>query len=605
MRILFLLLFSLIFAKTHAQVCDFSEDYSDDAAWTFVYGYPGAGGCGDEPQTGTLEIAGGVMDFNDVCDANDTRMYRDIGFAVSDVAWTANFEFTPTLIGDMGVERVGHVIFSLSAGYNAPFNDSWEHCIANDQDGIMVWYLSEYYPSDPTTGFYIYAKNELTYVNTAVGDNINALPGTTYYLTFKRIATDFVTLEVYLDPERTDLLDAIECFEIPDNITGLDVLQHGNAPWGYYGRVLTGTLDNTCIYDNATTAAYITGPVSICPGTLGTYEISGYGTDEIEWVLPDEITYTSVGDNIINVSDWGGLETATISAIITSECTEDVLSLEVDLGLADTTFETIQICENDTVTVFGTEVSDAGIFVGNFISVGGCDSVHIVTVEETDSIISTFEYFICTGDSIEIFGETIYTSGVFSESYFTTGGCDSIVNIIVTAYPELSVTFTNDTVTSNLTGVILSPIYTGSNYTISWSPDENLSCNDCPNPVVIPTENGWYYVTITDINGCSSTDSIYVTLDITSIVDIPNAFSPNGDGVNDFFGILNAGNCEIIYFNIYNRWGEMIFTTNNISGTWDGTYKEIPQEIGTYVYVADGYCDEKKFTLTGTLTLVR
>lgn len=603
--VFFLVLLLCIYSNTIGQVCDFFEDYSDDADWTFVYGYPGAGGCGDEPQTGTLQITGGVMDFYDVCDANDTRMYRDLGFTVSDEAWTANFEFTPTAIGVDGVPRVGHVIFSLSAGYNCPFNDSWEHCIANDQDGIMVWYLSEYTPHDPTTGFYIYAKDGPVYVNTAYGDNITAPPGVTYYLTFKRVATDFVTLEVYLDEARTDLLDAINCFSIPDNITGLNVLQHGNAPWGYYKRVLSGTIDNTCIINNTSTIAEIEGPTVICNNEISLYEISGSGGATIEWLLPDEITYDEIGTTKIEINDWGGLTNATINATIIGDCGIDTISFDVTIFNLDTIFSYYEICNDDTLMLWGTEITEAGEYVYATTNAFGCDSIVMATVAEFDTLFTESEYFLCSGDSVLVNDVYVSESGEYYESLFTANGCDSLVTYTIEVYPENQINIIADSITTGSTGTTIFTETTAEIETIIWSPSSGLSCTSCQNPYVTPEESGWYMVTATDENGCISIDSVFIILDLNSVIDIPNAFSPNGDGLNDAFGIENSGNCVISYFNIYNRWGELIFHTNDINASWDGYYNKIPQEIGTYVYVVEGNCGDKRFNLTGTLTLVR
>ncbi len=68
----------------------------------------------------------------------------------------------------------------------------------------------------------------------------------------------------------------------------------------------------------------------------------------------------------------------------------------------------------------------------------------------------------------------------------------------------------------------------------------------------------------------------------------PNAFSPNGDGQNDIFHVFSDCEIEINYFRIYNRWGQLLYDANDLSTGWDGTYQNILQPIGTYVYVV-GY----------------
>lgn len=207
------------------------------------------------------------------------------------------------------------------------------------------------------------------------------------------MATDFVTLEVYLDEARTDLLDAINCFSIPDNITGLNVLQHGNAPWGYYKRVLSGTIDNTCIINNTSTIAEIEGPTVICNNEISLYEISGSGGATIEWLLPDEITYDEIGTTKIEINDWGGLTNATINATIIGDCGIDTISFDVTIFNLDTIFSYYEICNDDTLMLWGTEITEAGEYVYATTNAFGCDSIVMATVAEFDTLFTEFEYF--------------------------------------------------------------------------------------------------------------------------------------------------------------------------------------------------------------------
>ena len=584
------------------QICDFSDDYSDPAPWTFEYVYPGAGGCGDDPQTGTLSVTGGVVYYDSINDANDTRIWRDIGAPVSDESWTAEFEFTPIAIGMAGVPRVGHVIWALTSGTNAPFNDTFEHCIPNDQDGIMVWYLSEYTPSDPTTGFYIYAKNELVYVNTAAGDNITALPGQTYYLRFSRMSSGYVSLQVYLDPARTDLLGEINCFEIPDNITNLHYLQHGNAPWGYYMRVLTGTLDNTCIMNNVAGGISFTGPTTICPGELAEYTVTG--ADVTDWNLPAEVTYTVIDASTIVVDDWGGLTSATISATVPGICAPITFELEVSILTSVAVDSTIVMCENDTINVFGDIITSPGIYTYTISNPTGCDSIYTVTVEETSIFYSEETYTICEGDSIFIFDAFVSTAGTYTVTITTAGGCDSVVTIIIITEPAPIVYFTEDTIYCPLGGITLTPIITGTYTNILWTPNISLSCTDCEQPFVIALEDGYYYVTVTAASGCSTTDSIFVLVDFTDW-GVPNAFSPNSDGINDVFKPILPADCAVDEFVIYNRWGQEIYRTNALNTGWDGTFNGTQQEIGVYVYILNASCESYSIKTSGSVTLIR
>ncbi len=117
---------------------------------------------------------------------------------------------------------------------------------------------------------------------------------------------------------------------------------------------------------------------------------------------------------------------------------------------------------------------------------------------------------------------------------------------------------------------------------------------------------GSYYATVS-INGCSASDTVNVLADC--YMEIPNAFTPNGDGINDYFfprGYLTKG-LTAFKMEIYNRWGEMIFSTNKIDGLgWDGKYNGEIQPQGVFVYYIDAtFKDGKKEHHNGNFTLLR
>ncbi len=121
--------------------------------------------------------------------------------------------------------------------------------------------------------------------------------------------------------------------------------------------------------------------------------------------------------------------------------------------------------------------------------------------------------------------------------------------------------------------------------TYLWLPNSSLSNLNTANPIASPSENTTYYLLVTDQNGCSAKDSVIITIkpgeDIKII--LPTAFSPNKDGVNDAFGIINGYQLKTTEMRIYNRWGERIFETTDKDEWWDGTYKGIEQGLGVYI----------------------
>jgi gliding motility-associated-like protein len=120
-----------------------------------------------------------------------------------------------------------------------------------------------------------------------------------------------------------------------------------------------------------------------------------------------------------------------------------------------------------------------------------------------------------------------------------------------------------------------------------WSPGVSLNDSTKANPIARPATTTQYLVKGTDVNGCVNYDTI--TVNITSLNKaaylMPSAFSPNGDGLNDCYGIKNWGVIEELNFNIYDRWGELLFHTTKPSDCWEGIYKGQKQPADVYVYI--------------------
>ncbi|HKC69429.1 MAG TPA: PKD domain-containing protein, partial [Bacteroidia bacterium] len=126
---------------------------------------------------------------------------------------------------------------------------------------------------------------------------------------------------------------------------------------------------------------------------------------------------------------------------------------------------------------------------------------------------------------------------------------------------------------------------TSAGYTYTWNPTDNLSCTSCPTPVFNGTVDAHYVETISDVRGCFAVNSTFdIHVEPLASVDVPTAFTPNGDGTNDIVYVAGWGIKSLQYFKIYNRWGELVFESNDIKVGWDGTYKGTPQNMETYVY---------------------
>ena len=140
----------------------------------------------------------------------------------------------------------------------------------------------------------------------------------------------------------------------------------------------------------------------------------------------------------------------------------------------------------------------------------------------------------------------------------------------------------------------------------TWSPASGLNNPSIQNPVAIIDQDITYVVVAEDSNGCSSTDEIHIKVYKGPDIYVPNAFTPNGDGLNDILRVIPIGIQTFRYFVIYNRNGQKVFYTTNPGMGWDGKIGSLIQGTNSFVWVAEG-TDYKGNLVrrTGTAVLIR
>jgi len=148
---------------------------------------------------------------------------------------------------------------------------------------------------------------------------------------------------------------------------------------------------------------------------------------------------------------------------------------------------------------------------------------------------------------------------------------------------------------------------------VSWSPAEGLSCTDCLTPVATPLQTTTYRVEIATDKGCLGSALVQLVLDKRPAVYVPNIFSPNGDGENDFFYIFAKpeGIVEVKSFLVFSRWGETVyayqhFQPNDPAYGWDGVYRGLPMDPAVFTWFAEiEFIDGRTELFEGSVTLVR
>jgi large repetitive protein len=164
------------------------------------------------------------------------------------------------------------------------------------------------------------------------------------------------------------------------------------------------------------------------------------------------------------------------------------------------------------------------------------------------------------------------------------------ITVGVTPIPVLNVFAGNDTSVVINQPLRLNAIDVNSIGFVSyaWSPSFGLNRTDVNNPTAILDRDFAYEVKATTADGCVATDSIKIKITFLSNIFVPTAFTPNGDGKNDVLRPRLIGIKQLNYFSVYNRYGELIFTSNNESLGWNGLVKGKEQNTGSFVWIAEG-----------------
>lgn len=148
--------------------------------------------------------------------------------------------------------------------------------------------------------------------------------------------------------------------------------------------------------------------------------------------------------------------------------------------------------------------------------------------------------------------------------------------------------------------------------TIEWLPATGLSCTDCLNPIATPVNNTGYICTLTYGSGCMASDQIRIEVDKEHLYFVPNIFSPDGDGINDYFGLFSGGGFqEVERFAVFDRWGNLVFERQPLNpddntGGWDGNFRGKQAESGVYTWFAwVRYVDGNSAVIRGDVMLMR
>ncbi len=195
----------------------------------------------------------------------------------------------------------------------------------------------------------------------------------------------------------------------------------------------------------------------------------------------------------------------------------------------------------------------------------------------------------------------------YSLSVTDSKGCVSLVSdqVSIKVTPPIVVqTFPSDTVV--FAGDQFQLLATSAATDYIWDPPWGLDNAGVPDPLLTVSSDMTFTVTASTSAGCKGEAEVTIKVYKGPELYVPTGFTPNGDGKNDLLRPFPVGITKLNYFRVYNRWGQLLYSTTILREGWDGRYGGIDQPLGTYVWMAEGETrDGRRISKKGTVTLIR
>ncbi len=274
------------------------------------------------------------------------------------------------------------------------------------------------------------------------------------------------------------------------------------------------------------------------------------------------------------------------------------------------------ICSGESYQVGSSSYDMSGSYTDTLLAINGCDSIVQLNLTVQERFDTLIDLLLCPNEVLILDGELIDEPGRYTFDYLTVNGCDSIVTYRVQgAISPISL--------PNLyEGTLGSAIFIAPNVdyalidSIWWHPNEDITFDlSQVEQSVLPLRSTLLILEAIDRGGCSWKDSVRLIISAPYKIFIPNAFTPNADGTNDrFFPFLNQDVEQILRFQIFNRWGDRVYSDQNISVAemgsddrgWDGSSPRGVSPVGVYVYVMEvRFIDGQERLFKGDVTLLR
>lgn len=273
------------------------------------------------------------------------------------------------------------------------------------------------------------------------------------------------------------------------------------------------------------------------------------------------------------------------------------------------------VCDNQNVLdPYGNPITGDGEYFLELTSVNGCDSLVHITVEFNTAFIATTSASICQG---EVFGtpggQVISQAGTYQDVFQTSNGCDSVLVYDVTVLPKPNTRFTaSPKVASIYDGPVQFFNETENADSLIWNLGA-FGLSQMENPIInFEGQAGFYPMCLTTWNEYGCVDQHCTEYEVREefTVFIPNAFSPNEDGINDLFYVQGMDiDPDNFHLMIFNRLGELVFESNDPQEKWNGDIKGGTHygetEVFVYRALVGSMATMKVYEFTGKVSLIR
>lgn len=418
------------------------------------------------------------------------------------------------------------------------------------------------------------------------------------------------------------------------------------------------TVINVAVGATATATFTASGPV--CTGQTSNIVYTGSGTaiDTFNWNFGGGTVVSGSGMGPYTVS-WAtpGTKSITLSVVSVAGCgiTQTTNSVIVTPGASLSLNPDTTICTGSSAILTATPTVTGGTYLWtpggattNSITVSpvsdstftvtytmsGCppyvDSTRVIIdpafsvaltptttscgASITSSVTPSGSYSYLWSNNVTTPNDSNISGGSYTLTVIDQHRCTATATAVVNA-PAVATLGILPSDTTVLAGnpVQLNSIFGGypvsSITSYSWTPSTGLSCISCPNPIVstssLTDSFNLYTLTVMYNGGCSVTALDTIKIEYETGVAIPTAFTPNADGKNDVYMVLASG-VKSFYMTIYNRWGERVYESTDITQGWDGTYGGKPQPSEDYsAFIQIGFVNGKTLNKTVTVSLFR